>query len=135
MLIGLILTLTLITIIPVIVVGHSTNTMTTAVYSGSLQPKKKAELKEIASALHIRDAGTKEELQQRIRKHLDDNQVSLEDNPTFAGLFRRKKAVQQFTHVCVSPCSLPSLNSSSPQKFRCIPCFGIGGGDIREEAY
>lgn len=88
--------------------------MTMTVYSGSLQPKKKAELKEIALALRISDFGTKEEVQQRIRKHLDDNQAVLEDNPTFSGLFtRRKRAVPQFVNMYVVP--LLSSFSSSPQ--------------------
>ncbi len=65
------------------------------IYSGSLQPKKKIELLEIALALGISDQGTKEELVQRITKYLDFNQSSLEDNPTFTGLFsRRKRSVQ-----------------------------------------
>jgi len=65
------------------------------IYSGSLQPKKKIELQEIALALRISDQGTKDELVQRITKHLDFNQSSLEDNLTFTGLFsRRKRSVQ-----------------------------------------
>jgi hypothetical protein len=64
-------------------------------YSGSLQPKKKAELQQIAAALRLSDQGTKEELQNRIKKHLDNNQGTLEDEPAFAGLFgRRKRSVQ-----------------------------------------
>ncbi|KAF8553616.1 hypothetical protein OG21DRAFT_1207643 [Imleria badia] len=81
--------------------------MTTTVYSGTLPSKKKAELKEIALALHISDAGTREDLQQRIRKHLDDNQTSLEHNPVFSGLFKRKKGVPHFSngHPAASPAS------------------------------
>ncbi|KAJ7257877.1 hypothetical protein B0H12DRAFT_1322702 [Mycena haematopus] len=64
-------------------------------FSGALQPKKKSELQQIASALDIVSTGTKDELQSRIKKHLDNNQAELEDDPLFAGLFgRRKRSVQ-----------------------------------------
>jgi hypothetical protein len=55
-----------------------------------------SELQEIASALGLNDAGTKADLEIKIRKHLDENQESLEENPLFAGLYgrRRKPSVQ-----------------------------------------
>jgi hypothetical protein len=69
--------------------------MMAPMYSGALQPKKKAELQDIAHALRLSDLGTKEELQSRIKRHLDINQATLEDDPTFVGLFgRRKRSVQ-----------------------------------------
>ncbi|KAF9489877.1 hypothetical protein BDN71DRAFT_1455387 [Pleurotus eryngii] len=60
------------------------------IYSGSLQPKKKAELQEIAIALDISDTGTNYELQQRIKKHLDDN-PDLEEQDEFRGLYGRNR--------------------------------------------
>jgi SAP domain-containing new25 len=79
------------------------STIMAPVYSGSLQPKKKAELQDIASALNLSELGTKEELQSRIKKHLDNNQAMLEDDPSFVGLFgRRKRSVQpHFPATCV----------------------------------
>ncbi|KAF7967173.1 hypothetical protein HWV62_13173 [Athelia sp. TMB] len=63
--------------------------MAVPAFTGSLQSKKKAELQEIASALQISDIGTKEELQNRIKGHLETHQEKLEEEPAFAGLFGR----------------------------------------------
>jgi hypothetical protein len=65
--------------------------MATVAFSGALQPKKKAELQEIATALQISDQGTKEDLQNRIKGYLDKNQTKLEEEPAFTGLFGRVK--------------------------------------------
>lgn len=62
-----------------------------ASFSGSLQTKKKAELQEIAQALKLKDTGTRDELQTRIKSHLDENTDELEENPTFAGLYNTRK--------------------------------------------
>jgi hypothetical protein len=64
-------------------------------FAGALQPKKKSELQEIAVALRISDQGTKDEIQNRIRSHLDKHQTTLEDVPAFAGLFGRRKRSAQ----------------------------------------
>lgn len=76
-------------------------------FSGSLQAKKKAELQEICQALRITDAGTRDELQLRIKKHLD-NTAELADDPIFAGLFskRRQRSAQ--------PQPQPSTSNSRP---------------------
>ena len=88
-------------------------------YSGSLQIKKKGELKDICQSLHIDDSGTREELQHRIKKHLDDNSAELENDPAFSGLYttrggRRQRSLQpsnahQTGHV------------AEPPKFSAIP--------------
>ncbi|KAF8627600.1 hypothetical protein AX17_006171 [Amanita inopinata Kibby_2008] len=69
--------------------------MPPVVFSGSLQPKKKFELQDIAAALKISDQGTKDEIQSRIKKHLDNHQSTLEDNPRFAGLYGRRRRSAQ----------------------------------------
>jgi hypothetical protein len=75
-------------------VGHL-NFSNSTMFSGSLQPKKKSELQAIAGALGLNDVGTKEDLQIRIKAHLDKHQATLEEDPDFAGLFgKRKKSVQ-----------------------------------------
>jgi len=64
-------------------------------FSGSVQSKKKADLQAIALALSISDSGTKEDLQVRIKKHLEKHQSEYEDDPTFTGLYgKKKKSVQ-----------------------------------------
>jgi predicted transglutaminase-like protease len=65
-------------------------------YTGSLQPKKKSELQEIAIALEIRETGTREEIQNRIKSHLADNEEYLSEDPRFSGLYsrNRKRSVQ-----------------------------------------
>ncbi|KAF7309599.1 SAP domain-containing protein [Mycena indigotica] len=82
-------------------------------FSGALAPKKKIELQAIASALNLEAGGTKEELQGRIRKYLDNNQSELEDDPTFAGLFGRRKRSQP-PPSRVESRALKTLRESTP---------------------
>ncbi|KAG1731430.1 hypothetical protein EDB19DRAFT_1912547 [Suillus lakei] len=64
-------------------------------FSGTIPSKKKADLQAIAVALHISDSGTKEDLQGRIKRHLEQHQSKYEDDPTFSGLYgKKKKSVQ-----------------------------------------
>ncbi|KAL5520232.1 hypothetical protein ACEPAG_9445 [Sanghuangporus baumii] len=91
-----------------------------ATLSCSLQVKKKGELKDICQSLGINDGGTREELQQRIRKHLDDHSSELENDPTFSGLYttrsvRRQRSVQPSN---VSP---HGDQVAEPPKFTSIP--------------
>lgn len=63
--------------------------MAAIAFTGSLQSKKKVELQDIANALRISDNGTKDDLQTRIKGHLEKHQNKLEEEPAFAGLFGR----------------------------------------------
>ncbi|RDB23509.1 hypothetical protein Hypma_009237 [Hypsizygus marmoreus] len=83
--------------------------MAPVTFAGALMPKKKSDLQEISVALRISDQGTKEEILNRIKKHLERN-PDLEDDPTFAGLFvnRRKRSVQ--------PQNLPSSRTAETGK-------------------
>ncbi|KAI6118104.1 hypothetical protein F5141DRAFT_1096164, partial [Pisolithus sp. B1] len=86
--------------------------MAQIVYTGSLQVKKKSELREIAVALHISDKGTRDDLLLRIRKHLEENQ-QLENDPVFVGLFSKLKRSVQPQSTTASR-SAPSSASESP---------------------
>ncbi|KAG6878047.1 hypothetical protein C0993_000370 [Termitomyces sp. T159_Od127] len=69
--------------------------MAAPVFAGALMPKKKQELQEIALALNISEIGTKDDLMNRIKRHLEHN-PDLEEDPSFSGLFgsRRRRSVQ-----------------------------------------
>ncbi|KAG6902920.1 hypothetical protein C0995_009311 [Termitomyces sp. Mi166 len=79
-----------------------------AVFAGALMPKKKQELQEIALALKISDGGTKDDLMNRIKRHLELN-PDLEEDPSFSGLFgsRRRRSVQPQT-VIIHPQAKPN---------------------------
>lgn len=87
-------------------------------FSGSLLPKNKTELKSIASALTISDAGTREELQARIKAHLDAHS-KLENDPRFAGLYGRKsrKSVEKEKEPTPSASAKPNSSRFAPRKF------------------
>ncbi|KAG6809833.1 hypothetical protein H0H92_014587 [Tricholoma furcatifolium] len=81
--------------------------MAASVFTGALMPKKKQDLQEIAVALKISDQGTKDDLMNRIKRHLDTN-PDLEEDPSFAGLYgtRRKRSLQ--------PQPLPATSIGKP---------------------
>lgn len=64
-----------------------------SLYSGSLQRKTKADLQEISLALGLSDAGTKDDIHQRIKRHLEENVDELETDPVFSGLYTRKRRI------------------------------------------
>lgn len=63
------------------------------VYSGALQPKKKSELQDIAKALSLAATGTKDDIQTRIKEHLDVYDLS--EDPQFAGLYVGKRKTRK----------------------------------------
>lgn len=76
---------------------HTVHPKMPTTFSGSLQAKKKSELQDIAIALDIADSGTREDLQNRIKQHLSQNEAELSEDPRFAGLLSsrgRKRSVQ-----------------------------------------
>jgi hypothetical protein len=79
-------------------------------FSGTIPSKKKADLQAIAVALDISDAGTKEDLQGRIKRHLERHQSKYEDDPTFSGLYGKRKRSAQPPITSVT--SLLSLSPS-----------------------
>lgn len=62
-------------------------------YSGALAPKKKQDLQDLASELGIDNSGTKDELQERIKRHLG-NHPELSQDARFSGLYNRKRAAR-----------------------------------------
>ena len=90
--------------LPVTITAARINTVMST-YTGSLQPKKKQELQEIALALRISDSGTREELQSRIKTHLGLHEGTLAEDPRFGGLYgrTRKRSVQPQMPSSVSP--------------------------------
>ncbi|KAF8589015.1 hypothetical protein K439DRAFT_1278805, partial [Ramaria rubella] len=60
-------------------------------FTGSLQAKKKQDLQDIALALNISDSGIRDELQNRIKLHLSQNEATLSEDPRFGGLYGRNR--------------------------------------------
>ena len=75
--------------------------------------KTKEPLLAIANALKISDKGTKADLIDRIRQHLDNN-PQLRDNPRFAGLFQIPGSRCRLNHT-ETPTSEPSSSSGAIQ--------------------
>lgn len=71
---------------------HQYSTMP-SIYSGALQPKKKVELQQIAEALSLATTGTKDDIQTRIKDHLDLHDLS--DDPQFGGLYAAKRKTRK----------------------------------------
>lgn len=67
--------------------------MSAVQYSGPLPPKRKGELQEIAEKLSIDASGTKDELQARIKAHLDAKDLS--EDPVFGGLYTSKRKMMR----------------------------------------
>ncbi|KAG2032851.1 hypothetical protein BDR03DRAFT_969024 [Suillus americanus] len=84
-------------------------------FSGTIPSKKKADLQAIAVALNISDSGTRDDLQGRIKRHLEQHQSKYEDDPTFSGLYgKRKKSTQPPIERFVP--SSPDEREEKPQK-------------------
>ncbi|KAG5636987.1 hypothetical protein H0H81_006193 [Sphagnurus paluster] len=88
------------------------------VFSGALMPKKKGELQDISNALGISDQGTKDELLNRIKRHLELN-PELEEDSSFAGLFpsRRKRSIQPQSSA-PSPPNVPTQSAKPTSRGR-----------------
>ncbi|KAG2065206.1 hypothetical protein BDR04DRAFT_1137122 [Suillus decipiens] len=84
-------------------------------FSGTIPSKKKADLQAIAVALDISDTGTKEDLQGRIKRHLEQHQSKYEDDPTFSGLYGKRKKNSQPPIGRFIPSS-PAEQEEKPQK-------------------
>jgi len=69
--------------------------MAPVTFSGTIPSKKKADLQEIAIAMGLNDTGTRDELRARIEKQLEKHHSRYEGDPTFSGLYgKKKKSVQ-----------------------------------------
>ncbi|KAH8823092.1 hypothetical protein DL96DRAFT_1469179 [Flagelloscypha sp. PMI_526] len=89
------------------------------IYTGSLAPKKKGELQDIASSLGIVNDGTKEDLTSRIKKHLDDN-PELEEDSRFAGLYGRGRK-RSAPPPSQSNGLVPTLNKRTASRTMVLP--------------
>ncbi|KAG9007466.1 hypothetical protein FRB94_001229 [Tulasnella sp. JGI-2019a] len=78
-----------------------------AAYSGSLASKKKQDLQDLASDLGIDTSGTKDDLQERIKRHLAEHQELAQD-PRFSGLYSRKKPANRQPSMSINENVEPS---------------------------
>ncbi|KAG0707180.1 hypothetical protein DFH29DRAFT_897369 [Suillus ampliporus] len=92
--------------------------MAPVAFSGTIPSKRKADLQTIALALHISDSGTRDELQARIKRHLEQHQSKYEDDPTFSGLYGKKKKSVQPALGRFVPGSPEDSEERSPQVTR-----------------
>ncbi|KIJ25720.1 hypothetical protein M422DRAFT_38512 [Sphaerobolus stellatus SS14] len=98
-------------------------------FSGSLGPKKKSELQEIAVALEIPDSGTRDELANRIKHHLAKHESSLSEDARFGGLYgrSRKRSVQptMMNTIKEDAASVVSIeDTSTEERIRAAPRRG-----------
>ncbi|KDQ54484.1 hypothetical protein JAAARDRAFT_135495 [Jaapia argillacea MUCL 33604] len=88
--------------------------MAPSIFTGGVMSKRKADLQIIAKALDLDETGNRDDLQSRIKRHLEENQGILEDDPRFSGLYtKRRKSVQPPPRHVLSSDSPPMIASSS----------------------
>ena len=68
-------------------VARLSNPDNTTAFTGSLGPKQKSDLQDLAAALSLSQEGTKADLIKRITDHLLSHQDQLKSNEHFSGLY------------------------------------------------